>query len=177
MYPIQVPPVNVLRVLAALDHDLACDVREASCPHCSGPLHWATWTRKPRGANVPEDLCVRHGLCCGHCRRRTLPPSVLFAGRRVYLKAVMLLVVAARQRDRARHTLARLRRLFDNISAKTIARWMRAFLDGLPRHPDWQRRRGQLPATIRDDHVPAALLDLGSGDELLISACRLVPRL
>lgn len=177
MYPIQVPPVNLLRALAALDHDLALEARAARCPHCSGPLHWATWTRKPRGADVPDELRVRRGLCCGRCRRRTLPPSVLFAGRRVYLKAVMLLVVAARQRDRARHSMARLRRLFDNVSVKTIARWMRAFLDGLPRHPDWRRLRGQLPATVRDDLVPSAMLDFGDGDEVLIRACRLVPSL
>jgi len=177
MYPVQVPPETVLRALAALDHDLALDVRRSRCPHCGGPLHWATWTRKPRGADVPEDLRVRRGLCCGSCRRRTLPPSVLFAGRRVYLKAVMLLVVAARQRDRARHSMARLRKLFDNVSAKTIARWMRAFLEGLPLHPDWQRLRGRLPATVRDDDVPAALLALGSGDDVLVAACRLVPDL
>lgn len=109
------------------------------------------------------------------CRRRTLPPSVLFAGRRVYLKAVILVVVAARQRDRAQHTISHLQRLFDNVSRETIARWMQAFLDGLPGHPDWQRLRGQLPATVRDDCVPAALLDLGSGGDVLIRACRLVP--
>lgn len=177
MYPVQVPPNTVLCALADLDRDLAMDVRRARCPHCGAPLHWATWTRKPRGTDLPEDLRIRWGLCCGSCRRRTLPASVLFAGRRVYLKAVMLLVVAARQRDRAGHSMARLRQLFDNVSAKTIARWMRAFLDGLPLHPDWQRLRGRLPATIRDDDVPAALLAWGSGDDVLVAACRLVPDL
>ena len=177
MYPIQVPPDNVLHALAALDRDLAAEVRAARCPQCRGPLHSAKWTRKPRGADIPDDLCVRHGLCCGHCRRRTLPPSVLFAGRRVYLKAVILLVVAARQRDRAQHTISRLQRLFDNVWDTTIVRWMQAFLDALPGHPDWQRLRGRLPATLRDDRVPAALLDLGSRDDVLIRACRLVPSL
>lgn len=177
MYPVQVPPDTLLRALAALDIEVALDVRRARCPHCSGPLHWATWTRKPRGAQVPEELCVRRGLCCGACRRRTLPASVLFAGRRVYLKAVVLLVVAARQLDRAKHTLARLRALFDGVSGDTIVRWMRAFLDGLPLHPDWQRLRGRLPARIRDDDVPAALLALGSSDDVLVRACRLVPDL
>lgn len=175
MYPVQPPPDSLLRALAALDHDAALDARERGCP-CSGPLHTAAWKRKPRGLDLPDALCVRHGLCCGRCRRRVLPPSVLFAGRRVYLKAVTLLVVAARQRDRARHTMAHLRRLF-GVSGTTIARWMKAFLEGLPSNPDWQRLRGRLPATVRDDDVPAALLDLGTHDEALVRACRLVPSL
>lgn len=175
MYPVQPPPESLIRALAALDYDAARDVRERRC-ECSGPLHWATWKRKPRGLDLPDALCVRWGLCCGRCRRRVLPPSVLFTGRRLYLKAVLLLVVAARQRDRAQHSMARLRHLF-GVSAKTIARWMRAFLDGLSPHPDWQRLRGRLPATVRDDDVPAALLDLGSTDTALVQACRLLPDL
>jgi len=174
MYPVRTPPGSVIRALAALDHDAALDIREVGCP-CGGRLHWGTWQRKPRGADVPDELCIRWGLCCDRCRRRTLPPSILFAGRRVYLKAVLLLVVAARQRDRANHSMSRLRGLF-GVSAKTIARWMQAFLDGLPSHPEWQRLRGRLPATIRDDEVPAALLD-SSEDAGLIAACRIVPDL
>lgn len=175
MYPVAAPPQTIVRALGALDFQLACEARDARCP-CSGPLHWGTWVRKPRGIDLPDALCVRWGLCCGRCRRRVLPKSVLFSGRRVYLKAVMLLVVAARQRDRAQHSMARLRRLF-GVSAKTIARWMRAFLDGLPRHPDWQRLRGRLPATVRDDEVPAAFLELRHAEDALVAACRHVPDL
>ncbi|MCP5307608.1 MAG: hypothetical protein H6953_19555 [Chromatiaceae bacterium] len=175
MYPVAVPPDNIVRALGALDHQLACEARDARCP-CSGRLHWGTWVRKPRGLDLPEALCIRWGLCCGRCRHRVLPKSVLFSGRRVFLKAILLLVVAARQRDRAHHSMARLRRLF-GVSAKTIGRWMRAFLDGLPRHPDWQRFRGRLPATVRDDDVPAALLELLSPEAALVEACRIVPDL
>jgi hypothetical protein len=42
-------------------------------------------------------------LCCGAqgCRRRVLPPSVLFLDRRVYFAPVMLVITALRQgRDR-----------------------------------------------------------------------------
>ena len=42
--------------------------------------------RKPHGgpADLSETFSLRHSLCCGRegCRRRTLPPSVLFLGRR-----------------------------------------------------------------------------------------------
>src|SRR5690606_28530897 len=143
MYPVLPPAESLFRALAALDYDAARDARERRC-ECSGPLHWATWNRKPRGLDLPDALCVRWGLCCGRCRRRVLAPSARFTGRRVYVKAVLLLVVAARQRGRAQHSMARLRQLF-GVSATTIPRWMKAFLDGLPPHPDWQRLRAHIP--------------------------------
>ncbi len=55
------------------------------CPGCEGPLHRGDYERKPRGALVAaasEAFRVRHSLCCGWCRRRALPPSVRFLGRR-----------------------------------------------------------------------------------------------
>lgn len=178
MYPVCVALPNVLAALADLDHRVAQEVRQRRCGTCGGPLHFATWTRKPRGG--PDGLATRWGLCCGHCRKRTLPPSVLFNGRRVYLKAVVLLVVAARQRDRVGVTLARIRALF-GVSADTVRRWLRAFALGLADHPVWRRRRGRIPPTIVDLQVPAALLDallpvLGV-NTALITACQWVPDL
>lgn len=180
MYPISVPSGGLLRALGDLDRRVAIHIRQDGCPHCGGPLHFSTWTRKPRGADVPDDLTTRWGMCCGHCRRRTLPPSVLFAGRRVYLKAVMLLVVAARQRDRRRPTIRRLVAIFGS-AADTIRRWLRAFLDGLPVHPDWRARRGRITPLVRDSQVPGGLLDLllrtQDPDEALQTACCWVPAL
>lgn len=105
---------------------------------------------------------------------------MLFAGRRVYLKAVMLLVVAARQRDRLRPTMKKLRQLF-GTSVDTIRRWLRAFLVDLPQAPGWLRVRGQISPTVRDSEVPGALLDLllktRDATTTLTTACRLVPPL
>lgn len=180
VYPICIPSDSLLKALADLDRRVAREIQAKPCPHCGGPLHSATWTRKPRGAALPEELAERWGLCCGHCRRRTLPPSVLFAGRRVYLKAVLLLVVAARQRGRERTTLRQLRTLF-GASADTIRRWIRAFRERLPTHPAWRATRGQIPPTVRDSEVPGGLLDLllqnHDADTALSTACRQVPAL
>lgn len=182
MYPIRVPSESVLRAMAALDRQIAQDTRALGCPWCGARLHSAPWRRKPRGApDLPDHCYVRWGLCCGTCRKRVLPPSVLFCGRYVYLKAVVLLVVAARQRVLSRPSMSRLQRLF-GVSRDTIVRWLAAFLDRLPVAPAWWRVRGRLPASISDVDVPAALLDVlleedPDPDRVLVLACQLVPAL
>lgn len=183
MYPVSLPLDRVLRAMADLDKQIAEDVRSRGCPLCEGPLHYATWQRKPRGGpdSLPDDCAKRWGLCCGKCRRRRLPRSVLFCGRRGYFKAVMLLVVAARQRQLSTTSLSRLQRLF-GVTRKTVARWIAIFLDKLPRSADWQARRGRLTASVQDADVPAALLDLlfdvfADREAALVQACRWVPAL
>ena len=71
---------------------------------------------------------------------------------------MFLLVVAARQRQLSRASLARLQQLF-GVGRRTIARWLAAFLDRLPRSADWQRTRGRIGSDVRDQDVPAGLLE------------------
>ncbi len=183
MYPIIKLPVRVFYAMALLDKQISLDVRGGGCPHCRGPLHSATWQRKPRGTdnNLPDDCCTRWGLCCGRCRRRQLPPSVLFCGRHVYLKAVILLIVAARQRQLSPTSMSQLRAMF-GVSRDTIARWMRVFMERLPASAAWVAVRGRICASVRDADVPAALLDFllthdNDRDRVIITACQLVPGL
>jgi len=183
VYPIKVPALNLLLAMGALDKQIASETRLAGCPHCGGPLHLATWQRKPRGVrqDLPDDCTTRWGLCCGRCRRRVLPDSVLFCGRHVYFKAVMLLVVAARQRQLSPTSHSRLRALF-GVSAETIRRWVRVFLDRLPEAPAWKRKRGRISPRVRDADVPVTLLDwllnvLQDHDLALVRAAALVPGL
>ena len=183
MYPVLVPSLNVLVGMAAIDEQIADDTRQEGCPHCGGPLHRATWQRQPRGAgdDLPKSCTTRWGLCCAWCRKRVLPDSVLFCGRHVYLKAVMLLVVAARQRQLSPTSMGKLRALF-GVSAETIRRWLDVFLERLPEASAWMRRRGRISPRVRDSEVPAALLDwlleiLGDVDKALVQAATLVPGL
>lgn len=183
MYPVSIPLGRVLDALGEIDKQLAEEVRADGCPRCEGRLHSATWQRKPRGApdKLLDGCSTRWGLCCADCRRRTLPPSVVFLGRHVYVKAVILLVVAARQRGLSASSLRELRRLY-GVSRQTIRRWVTAFLERLPASAGWIQRRGRLSAEVRDRDIPAALLDLlfGRGEtveDVLISACRFLPAL
>ena len=75
--------------LRSIDDDLAEAVRREGCVFCEGPLHQANYTRKPRGG-YELDGSIRRSFCCGRkgCRRRHLPPSVLYLGRGVYYGVV-----------------------------------------------------------------------------------------
>lgn len=169
-------------LLASCDADIAAETRAACCPHCKGPLHQAGWERKPRGAlgSLPAACLRRHGLCCGHCRRRTLPASCLFDGRRVYLRAAMLLVVALRQTRPGSWSMGHIARRL-GVTTRTIARWQRHFAEAFAGSSAWQRLRGHIGAQVRDGHLPADLLRLLAGpegdmlgDDVLARACRLL---
>ena len=84
--------------LVAVDEKLVAVKQALGCPHCGGRLDRADFPRKPRG--VPkgvEGFDRRFGLCCARdgCRRRTLPPSVRFVGRHVYVGVVVAIVSSA----------------------------------------------------------------------------------
>jgi len=133
-------------VLHAIDVDLAKLTRRARCPSCGGPLHWATYERKPRGGpeKLPDEYLVRLGLCCGRpdCRRRVLPASTLFMGRRVYWGGVVLVVLALRQQRPDGYSARRLRELC-GVSRKTLP------LDPVPRI--WLRSRvNPSPGTLAE---------------------------
>jgi hypothetical protein len=70
-------------------------VAAEGCPRCDGPLHRGDYDRKPRRALIAPAgaaFVVRFSLCCGRegCRKRAMPPSRRFLGRRVYLGAVVI---------------------------------------------------------------------------------------
>ena len=82
--------------LFSIDQDLANIARQKACP-CGGRLHSAKYPRKPRGSDdLSEEYGRRLSFCCERdgCRKRATPPSVRFLGRKVYLAAVVVLVVA-----------------------------------------------------------------------------------
>jgi hypothetical protein len=111
--------------LVAIDEAIVAQAAKQPCRFCGGPLHRSDYARKPRGgliAAVGEDLAQRFSLCCGWegCRRRAMPPSVRFLGRRVYLGAAMIMasVIAL-----SVATAAAIRRA-TGIAARTTRRWL-----------------------------------------------------
>lgn len=171
MYLGTLAQVTFFGLLHRIDQDLAEGTRAGRCPFCCGPLHLAAYERKPRGGpeGIAEAVCLRLSLCCGRrgCRRRTLPPSCLFLGRKVYWGAVVLVVVALRQRRPESFSAGRLRALF-GVSWETVRRWMGLFAAVFPSSEMWRRVRGLVPVAVRDDELPAALLEAfveARGDE------------
>ena len=83
-------------VLKKIDTSIAKAIALQGCPFCQGKLHYANYQRKPRGGRLiatNEEYSLRYSLCCSRegCRKRVLPASLIFLGRRVYLEAVVIM--------------------------------------------------------------------------------------
>ncbi len=154
---------TLFQALLLIDVDLAAQCRQDRCPHCGGPLHHSNYQRKPRGCLEPldDEVCLRLSLCCGRegCRRRTIPPSCRFLGRKVYFAAVVLVVVTMRQRRPGSASAARLRAAF-GVSWETVGRWVSYFDEVFPSSSTWKQLRGSVHASVRDDDLPAGLLEV-----------------
>jgi len=155
--------VSLYRVLHQIDQDLALACRRAECPFCHSPLHNAPYTRKPRGGpdSIPEEYSVRQSLCCSReeCRRRVLPPSCLFLGRKVYWGAVILIATTLWQQNPQTNSINMLARKF-KIPRSTVVRWIHYFRDVFPQSLQWQRLRGLISAQISNNNLPRGLVEL-----------------
>jgi len=138
--------------LTLADARAAAVVAAQGCPFCGGPLHAANYLRKPRGglfAQAPEDSWLRHSLCCGWqgCRRRVLPPSLRFLGRRVYLEIVVLVASVWAQVARGLRAAAKQ----TGVSARTLARWLSWWGEVVPRLAWWAELRARLTPPPPDE--------------------------
>ena len=160
LYPGAARVVTLYDGLLRIDEDLAAKSKAAGCPHCGGPLDFAVWERHPRGLPKREDRTWwRLGMCCRRdgCRRRVLPPSALFLGRKVFFGAVILVSVASQQRRIVGVTADKLCKLF-GMSRETLKRWISFFRHDFPESWLWKRVRGRISAEVRDDRLPDDLL-------------------
>ena len=92
-----------------------------------------------------------------NCRRRCLPASCLFMGRRVYWAGVIIVVMALRQNRPEGTGTSELMRMF-GMSRKTLFRWISYFREAFPSSARWQRLRGRVHSSIRDSELPGELL-------------------
>jgi hypothetical protein len=144
-------------LLARIDADLAAITRDEGCT-CGGRLDRADFPRKPRGgpADLDASYAKRIGLCCASCRKRRLPASVRFLGRRVYLGAVVVLVSAMRHGA----TGTRLAQLVAwlGVSRRTVDRWRVWWSETFTRTAFWCGARGRLRGDVVVDQLPASLV-------------------
>lgn len=153
-------------LLLTIDREIADQVRASRCPHCDGPLHAGHFNRKPRGVGVgaedlPDGFDVRFDFCCGWCRRRTLPASVRFLARRVYVGvAVAIAAVVTRGPERRE---MRVLELELGVSRATVARWRR-WWQSLAGSGFWQRIAGAMPPGLDVAALPGSLLEVFAGD-------------
>lgn len=172
--------VTLYAALFAIDVDFAHETRARGCPFCGGPLHSAPYERKPRGPTaLPSEYSVRLSLCCGarDCRRRTLPSSCLFDGRRVYWRAVVLIAVSMTQGGPSRRSVGQICALF-GVSRSTVRRWCAYFDSEFVLSRAWQCIAGQVGVRMSDE-LPHALLarfasNSGASEAALVSCLELL---
>jgi hypothetical protein len=170
-------------LIAGFDAKIAEAVAATGCRWCGGPLHKSNYLRKPRGAafaSAGEAFRLRHSLCCGRrgCRRRTLPPSLRFLGRRVYLGAVVLIasvvVLFGSATTAARETA---------VPRRTLRRWAAWWTETFPTLPIWLETKARfVPPPPDAATLPLSLferlaLEIASGATLAdvaLAAARLL---
>jgi len=123
--------------LVELDEGIVRRVAAGGCPRCGGPLHRGDYGRKPRGGLIAiagEAFSERFSLCCGRrgCRKRALPPSVRFLGRRVYLEAVVVLASFV-----AQVASVAMAKVVTAVPVRTIRRWLWWWSEEFPASGTW----------------------------------------
>lgn len=146
--------------LVAIDEEIAKRVGALGCPCCEGPLHRGDYARKPRGGLVGfagEAFAERFSLCCGRrgCRKRALPPSVRFLGRRVYLEAVVVLASFV-----AQTASVAVAKVMTAVPARTVRRWLWWWCLRFPDSATWATATGRFAPPPPDRaRLPASLLE------------------
>lgn len=143
-----------------LDRQIARWVASRGCQFCAGPLHQSNYRRKPRGAKVAEAaeaFVLRYSLCCGRegCRRRTLPPSLRFLGRRVYVEAVVLVatVVSLLMGSVKAASKAMI------VPVRTLKRWGVWWTESFPQSRAWHEIRSRLVPSPEQSLLPRSLYE------------------
>jgi hypothetical protein len=171
MLPQVAVPYKFWKMLVDIDEQIAAEVAARGCPRCGGRLHRGDYARKPRGgliAQVADGEARRISLCCDRdgCRKRALPPSVRFLGRKVYVGgAIVVSCVIARLSATA--TAAR---RASGIATRTVRRWSRWWRDDYARSRHFEEARSRLMPPIDASELPGGLWErftAHAGDSLV----------
>ena len=153
---------NIFFHIYTLDKLVAQECKKKPCPYCGGPLHFANYQRKPRGepCELPDEYLTRFSLCCAKqgCRRRVMPPSCRFLGRKIYWFPVIICVVSDIQSLPLKSNELKLPKHLQ-ISRNTLGRWSLFFQDEFPKSAQWQSIRGLVSAKVKNDKLPLSLVD------------------
>ena len=152
--------------LLAIDEAIVERAALERCRFCDGPLHRGDYARKPRGGAMAaggEAFVMRFSLCCGRegCRKRAMPPSVRFLGRRVYLGAA---VIVASVIALALSTASATRRA-TGIPARTTRRWLGWWRGAFTTTSVFVDLSARLVPVVSRRALPTSLLERLPGDE------------
>jgi hypothetical protein len=160
MVPTESKGGKIFEWLVEIDEETSRRVAAAGCPVCGGRLHRGDYDRKPRGgllALCGEAFCRRISLCCGRpgCRRRAMPPSVRFLGRRVYLGVAMVLASIVALTTPSAQELERK----TGIPGRTVRRWRMYWENDFQKSRLFQEQQGRFLPPLCVARLPASLLE------------------
>ena len=178
MLPELIQQADLFEILYKIDKDLADKTKQKLCPYCGCALHTANYDRKPRGvnANIPDEFLRQQSLCCSNeeCRKRVLPQSVRFMGRRVYWMCVILVVMALRQNRTDGYATKKLIQIY-GVDKNTLYRWSEYFRETFPSSPQWKNLRGKIDASVDNKSLPGELvyyfIDRGESPQKALIQC------
>jgi hypothetical protein len=150
-------------VLTKMDGDLAEQARIGGCDHCGGVLHRADYARKVRCVKVEAR---RNSLCCSQesCRRRKMPGSVRFLGRRVYPGFIVVVLSALRHGLSAERVRVLREQL--GVDRRTLERWRRWWLEQFASGRFWRVERARLMTPVNKEALPSSLWACFTGEGL-----------
>jgi len=149
---------EIFRRLSEADRQIAAAVAAMGCANCGeGRLNDGSYLRKPRfreGSTAWGGDWPRCSLVCTQCRRRTLPPSVMFLGRKVYVELVVVAAAVLAQRDGvdAAETAT-------GVPALTIKRWLGYWQQQLPGEGWWRQMRALFATPPANESMPSSLVE------------------
>ncbi len=151
--------------LRAIDEAIVERAAQEPCRECGGPLYRGDHPRKPRGgllAVAAEAFGRRFNLCCGRegCRRRAMPPSVRFLGRRVYVGAVVVVASAIALTTIAASAAVRA----TGVPARTTRRWLRWWRGPFTASAPFVELSARLVPAPERRRLPLSLLDRLAGE-------------
>jgi hypothetical protein len=126
-----------------IDKKTASAMREKGCP-CGGGLNVANFQRKTRG--VPESIeakfNLRFSFCCNKegCRKRKTPPTVRFAGRKLWAAQLVLILSG----DCSSQTEKCFKQKF-GASSRVIRQWRHWWAQIFSQSKFWTKSRFRVP--------------------------------
>ena len=169
---------SLYEFLIEIDRELAEKVQRSGCAHCLGRLHHGDYPRKPRGlptTELDDAYSQRFSFCCGRdgCRRRATPPSVRFAGRKVYVAAVWILACTAMGTRVSRRQCDAWRQQAQ-VSFRTIVRWLNWWRSQFVETTLWRQKGHFFMPPVDMSLVPASLFERFNDASSLQSMLRFV---
>lgn len=155
------PQRKFFALLVRCDRDLAAQVGASiGCPRCGSKLHRADYPRKPLGGGeFFSGLVRRVSFCCSQreCRRRFTPPSFVFADRKWYVLAVVVLAAALGPAAQE-HVTDQLALAGTTLSLRSVRRWQAFFREGFTGGAAFAWLRARLSPPPAAAKFPLALL-------------------